>query len=258
MADGAGTLRQTTAERLLAHPVRVLAPLLALVLGIELAQAIPEIFPGGHALGEVVRNLAYALIGAVIFHWLIVEIPEQRRRRASYEFHQLTFETLLSAGPGLLFAYQLLSDVTGKAPLDVWDQDSVHARAKALAVEQPATMFGPHRTGLITTVVEIAVPRALTELSASSSYFHPNVSYALGTFPRHDGLRILQIERGPDGGIMWHRDVHITWELLEAARRLYAALRDTGAYVEIPLGQMGSEPGVPLSHDVLHKDEGRK
>lgn len=62
------------------QPMHGLLPLSAVALGIEIGQYWSEWFPGAHAIGEYVRNLAYALIGALIFNWLIVEIPARRRR----------------------------------------------------------------------------------------------------------------------------------------------------------------------------------
>ncbi|RHW46379.1 hypothetical protein D1832_06005 [Dermacoccus abyssi] len=47
-----------------------------------MAQRWHELFPGAHAVGEVVRNLAYALLGAVIFERIIVEMPARRRRKS--------------------------------------------------------------------------------------------------------------------------------------------------------------------------------
>ena len=55
------------ASEFLQRPVRALLYLSAVALGVEFAQYVPEYFYGGHALGEIVRNLAYALIGAVVF-----------------------------------------------------------------------------------------------------------------------------------------------------------------------------------------------
>jgi hypothetical protein len=80
------------ASELLPQPLRALLYLSAVAFGVELAQYVPEYFPGGHALGEIVRNLAYALIGAVVFQWLVVELP------ASAVGSQLTPSTKWDSG----------------------------------------------------------------------------------------------------------------------------------------------------------------
>ncbi len=40
---------------------------------------------------------------------------------------------------------------------------------------------------------------------------------------------------GYRGAIPWHRDAHVVWELLEASRRLYAALRASAPYLNFDL-----------------------
>lgn len=45
------------AGRALRHPAQVLMTLGAVAVGVEVGQYWPELFPGAHAIGEVVRNL---------------------------------------------------------------------------------------------------------------------------------------------------------------------------------------------------------
>jgi hypothetical protein len=213
----------------LQRPGRAVAILGAVALGIECAQYVPEVFLGAHAVGEVVRNLAYALIGAVIFTWLVVEIPARRRRRATYAFHEMTIRFLLILGPGLLKPYEEVAEALGE-PLDVWDQASLSALASKIKDTAPG-FFGPPRLAMLRNAVDTAIPRGLAELSPSASYLDPNVAHALSQFPAQEGLTtVLQVEATPEGGVEPHRDVHITWSLLEAARRLYPALLESGAY----------------------------
>lgn len=209
------------------RPAQSLLPLLAIVMTVEFAQYAPEFVPGAHAVGEIVSNLCYALIGAIVFHWVIVEIPERRRRKATYEFHRLTFQNLLGAGPGLLAYSQEAARFLGKE-FDPWDESSFKAFAKILYTEPAAR--SQERAGMLRSVVEVMMPRALTDLSASTAYLDVDVAHALSQFPRQDGLTMLQIRTTPSGELEPHVDAHITWSLVVAARRLYSALLESGAY----------------------------
>lgn len=240
------------ASELLQQPLRALLYLSAVALGVELAQYVPEYLPGGHAVGEIVRNLAYALIGAVVFHWLIVEIPGKRRRVATYAFNEMAFRLLLISGPGLLYQYQHAAKLLGEG-LDIWDEASLSAFAKKLNAALP-TAFGPERAGLLKSTVELGVPRSLAELSRSASYFDPEVAHALSLFPLQEGITVLQVRRTPSGGVEPTQDAHITWSLLEAARRLYPALLASGAYSPSIFEGYVGDPPVPLTPDVLIKD----
>lgn len=234
--------------RVLQRPALSLPPLLAIALAIEMGQYFPEVFVGAHALGEVTRNLCYALIGGVVFQWLVVEIPSKRRREATYQFNRNAFQLLLITGPGLLSMYQQVAGILNER-LDVWDEGSLAALSKKIAAVDLRGVFGPDRAGLLLTTVDVGVPRALAELAASASYLDLDVAHALSQFPSHDGLNVLQVQKDHSGCVLPHSDVHITWSLLEAARRLYAALLTSGAYgPEVFEGYAGE---VRLSADVL-------
>ncbi len=208
--------------RLLRRPSKALPLLLVIALSVELGQYAQEFFPGAHALGEVVRNLAYALVGAVVFYWLVVEVPAARRQRASYAFNRMSVQVLLIVGPGLLRPYQQAAEQLGHE-LDLWDESSLKNLATRIATVAPG-FFGPERCGLLQSTAEIGVPRALAELSRSASYLDPDVAHALSHFPIQDGLTVLQVTRTQSGGVEPGQDAHITWSLLEAARRLYPVL----------------------------------
>jgi len=198
---------------------------------------------------EFVRNLAYALVGAVVFHWLVVELPDRRRRRATYAFNEMAFQILLISGPGLLFQYQHAAKLLG-AKLDIWDEASVSDFALKLHALQPA-IFGPDRAGLLQTTVDLGIPRALAQLSRSAAYLDPDVAHALSQFPMQEGITTLQVRTTPTGGVAPNQDVHITWSLLEAARRLYPALLAAEAYgPEVFQGFVG-DPPQPLDSNVL-------
>jgi hypothetical protein len=50
---------------------------------VEFLQAVPAPFEFMHAVGEVVRNLGYAIFAAYIFNYMIVELPQRRRAAAA-------------------------------------------------------------------------------------------------------------------------------------------------------------------------------
>ncbi|QDO89936.1 hypothetical protein FNH13_17705 [Ornithinimicrobium ciconiae] len=210
--------------------------------------------------------MTYALIGATIFHWLIVELPARRRRRSTYEFHRQTFQVLLTPGPGLLDPYQTAAAALGYK-LDPWNQgdlqrlaSKIEQRMEALinegGMDPNRTFFGPDRANMFRTVVELAVPRALSDLSSSATYLDEEVAHALSQFPRQDGMSVLQVTTNERGCIAAARDAHIVWTLLEAARRLYDAGLDVGAFdrdffqARVTRGD-GVE--IALSDDVLTK-----
>lgn len=237
------------AVRLLQRPVRTLPVLLVLAVGLEGAQYIPGVFAGARAIGEVVRNLTYALVGAVVFEWLVVEVPAARRRRATYAFHKVAFQTLLSAGPGLLYQYEHAARVL-QEDLDIWDEVSLRDLAKKVESVVPQ-VFRPERAGLLRTTVDLAIPRALTELNTSASYLDLDVAHALSQFPHQDGVTMLQVQTDISGNVDAVSDAHITWSLLQAARRLFSALIDSGAYGPDVFQAMARDPPVSLSPDVL-------
>lgn len=257
------------AQRLLQRPVIPLSLLLAAAFAIELAQYVPELFAGAHALGEVTRNLAYALVGAIVFHWMIVERPAARRRATTYAFHRLTFQTLLTSGAGLMFAYMKVAELLGE-DLDAWNKASLGRLATGIDehfrqlrdATPDADFFGPARVGLLKTVVEVAVPRALNDLNASVPYMDVDVAHALSQFPRRDGaVNALHVRTDDRGRVEHQIDAHITWTLVQAARGLYASLLRTGAYdADIFEAWAAGGPGDPVRvpHEIIHRSEERK
>jgi hypothetical protein len=159
----------------------------------------------------------------------------------------MTFRLLLVTGPGLLKQYQHAAQKLGE-DLDIWDQTSLSQLATRINDVQPA-IFGPERASLLQTTVDIGIPRALADLGRSAAYLDSDVAHALSQFPLQDGITVLQVRRTPSGGIEPHQDVHITWSLLEAARRLYPALLDSGAYDSTIF--KGVSGGHELTPDVL-------
>lgn len=63
----ASTWPETQVRR---HPFKILVALLTIATTIELLQYQSEAYSAAHAGGEIVRNLAYALVGAQVFHLL--------------------------------------------------------------------------------------------------------------------------------------------------------------------------------------------
>lgn len=242
------------ANGMLHHPIPTLLSLLGIAAGMEFAHYLPELVPGTHALGEVIRNSSYALFTALLFHWLVVEVPAQQRRRQTYDFTAETMRILITVGAGLLKPYQENAQLVG-CELDVWSRASLSECADALNAAAPI-FFGPDRRKMVGTIVDIALPRALAELAPSIPYMDPAVAHALSQIPKQDGLTsVLQVRPTANGGIEHRQDAHITWSLVEAARRLYAAILETDAYdPSIFQGFIETTKGtLPLTDDVLIK-----
>lgn len=233
-------------DYVLDHPAASLTPLCCIALGIEIAQYWPEFVPGAHAVAEFFRNVAYGLIGAVVFSWIIVEIPARRRRRVAYEFNKLAFEWLLTIGPSLLQVYRA-GHPSGREAVDIWDRKSVSDCAQAIARTQPGFYVEQART--LRTGID-GVQLALDGIGRVQGSLDPDVAHAIGLFPGKVGLvQLLQIDSDGNGGMSPGRHAHITWELAEGARRLYAALRKSVPYVDFNIGLVELSDGTVLRNE---------
>lgn len=227
-------------KKLISRPMFGILPLSIMVITLEVAQKWPEFFSGGHVVSVFTRAIGYSLIAALIFNWVIVEIPQRNRRRAAYIYHQQSFEMLLMVGPASLVLYQSGSVGTTEE-LDVWDRRSVVDRARALNAWNPVN-FGPERRRFMSLGI-VGVQHALDGIKSSQFFLDADVAHALALFPGTIGLNQLQVG-GTDGGpIAPERDAHIVWELSEAARRLYRALNDDVPYIDFSIGFVTLENG---------------
>lgn len=233
---------------LLDHPGWSVGVLFLVAFVVELLQMWPEWLPGGHAVGEIVRNLAYALAGALLFHWIVVKIPEERRQRAAYQSHEMAFKTLVSCGVGPLGQYraflEALTEMTGEnlGGVDAHDRASVWAAAERIKRHAPIFFTDPrHHFNLMGSTI-MGVKVSLEGLAASTSFFHPDAAHALGSFPATTGLQQLQLPP-PDADLdlRVNRSAHIAWELLEGARRLVGALDEHAPYVDLGIDEMRTE-----------------
>ncbi|MGY2744151.1 hypothetical protein [Arthrobacter sp. UYCu723] len=194
-----------------------------IALTIEVCRQWPEIFFPGHAIGEFVRNLAYALSGAVLFNWILIEIPAQRRRRLAYPRHQLALQFLVQSGPLMLAWYRGAAQLLGveERSLDAWDRASIEKCVRSIYEKTP--VVAQERRQLLGVAIN-GIQVSLDGLEAAADFLDPDVAVALSLFPAAKGMHQLQ-PLGADDPEPWKRDVHIAWELLEASRRLYEALR---------------------------------
>ena len=219
-------------RRALLKPIWTIVALGLVTLTIEVCQQWPEFFFPGHAIGEVVRNLAYALIGAVLFNWILIEIPAGRRRRIAYQQHFLALQFLVQAGPLMLAWYRLAAkklELEGQT-LDSWSRGSLETFVRAIYHERPAN-FGAERQQTLTTVIQ-GIQLSLDGLDAATYFLDPDVAAALAHFPAAKGINQLQPPEANDQE-PWKRDVHIAWEHLEASRRLHEALQSCAPDVNV-------------------------
>ena len=214
------------------RPVWTIVVLGVIALTIGVCQQWPEFFFPGHAIGEVVRNLAYTLIGAVLFNWILIEIPAQRRRRLAYPRHQLALQFLVQSGPLMLAWYRGAAQLLGaveRSP-DAWDRPSLEKCVRSIFEKNPAN-FGQERRQLLAMQIN-AIQMSLDGIEAASYFLDPDVAVALALFPATKGFNQLQPPAAEDPE-PWKRDVHIAWELIQASRRLYEALRSCAPDLEL-------------------------
>lgn len=206
--------------------------LAVVALGIEFAQYIPESFPGGHATGEFLRNLAYALIGAVLFNWIVVELPALRRRRVVYGHHHTALQFLVILGPVYLAEYRGIAHQVRAEHEDPdgWDRNSVKLTVESIRKVNPG-YFGEGRRQQLALAIRGA-QEALDGLDSASSFLDADVAVALALFPAQRGLSQLQPPT-PGSPEPWTRDLHIVWELVEASRRLYVSLQGHAPWLDL-------------------------
>lgn len=225
-------------QRALQRPVWTMVVLGAVAFVIEVCQQWPELFFSGHAIGEIIRNLAYALIGAVLFNWILIEIPGERRKRSVYSRNLLGLQFLAQMGPFMLAWYRGGARLTGAADQDpsAWDRSSIERCARSI-YEKNVENFGPERRQFLAVTVD-SIQLALDGVDGASYFFDPDVAVALALYPAKKGLNQLQPPEADDPE-PWKRDVHIAWELLQASQRLYEALTTCAPYLELNIEQGG-------------------
>lgn len=219
-------------QHALLRPVWTLIALAAVALTIEVCQQWPEFFFPGHAIGEFVRNLAYALIGAVLFNWILIEIPAQRRRRSAYSRNLQALKFLVQAGPLTLAWFRGAGkrlSLTEREP-DGWDQSSLTNYVHDVYKKNVQQVSDERRKLLVVNIQ--AVQLMLDGLDSASYFFDSDVALALAHYPATKGINQLQ-PPAPDDPEPWKRDAHITWELLQASRRLNDALTANAPYLEL-------------------------
>lgn len=239
-------------QRALLRPVWSIAVLGAVALGIELAQYWPERFVGGHAIGEFVRSLAYSLIVAIVFNWILIEIPARRRRRLAYARHHVALDFILKLGPAWLAEYRGVADRVNAAHRDpnAWNRESLEQCARSIHDANP-DYFGAARRQMLAQGIS-AVQLSLNGMETANYFFDADVAVALALFPAEQGLHQLQ-PPPPDLAEPWKRDVHIVWELLKASQNLYEALRSCVPDLEFKL----EEGSVVLSDgSIWHVNQG--
>ncbi|MDO5878089.1 MULTISPECIES: hypothetical protein [Paenarthrobacter] len=218
-------------QRALLRPVWTIIALGVIAFTIEVCQQWPEFFFPGHAIGEVVRNLAYALIGAVLFNWILIEIPAQRRRRIAYPRHRLAFQLLVQSGAHMLAYYRgaahLLDAET--RTLDAWNRETIEACVYSIYEKVPAIV--DERRQLLAVHI-MGLQAALDGLEAATEFLDPDVAMALALFPAAKGFQQLQPPEASDPQ-PWQREAHIAWELLEGSRRLYQALQANAPQIDL-------------------------
>lgn len=214
------------------------------VLTLEVAQAWPEIVPGGHVASVFSRSILYSLIAALIFNLVVIEIPRRRRSRIVYRFNEMAFTVLLSSGPTLLTAYREALPRSNGDNFDAWSRESVRDRVRKIADTKPEFFNVKHRRLLMTQVMGVKV--AIDGIRPAQAFLGEDVAHALAMFPSDEGVQQLQVQENADGSVPWHSAAHIAWELTVAARRLNSALKKEAPEITVSLSTVNFEGGVEL------------
>lgn len=221
-----------------------------IVLSLEVAQAWSEIVPGGHVASVFSRAILYSVIAALILNWIVIELPRRRRSRVIYRFNEMAFTMLLGFGPTFLVAYREAPPRVDGDSFDVWSHDSVRARVGEIAASRPEFFDVQHRRLLSNAVM--GVSKAIEGIRPGQAFLGEDVAHALAVFPSNEGFRQLQVFENPDGSVPWENAAHITWELTEAARRLYSALQKEAPEISLSLSSVnfsdGSDLPIPESY----------
>ena len=164
----ASSRRALGLQRALRKPAWTIVVLGIVALMIEVCQQWPEFYFPGHAVGEFVRNLAYALIGAVVFNWILIELPAQRRRRLAYSRHHQGLQFLVQMGPFMLAWYRAGAKLVGVAERspDAWNRLSIEKCARSIYEKSPAS-FGPERRQLLSVNIS-AIQLTLDGMEAAT------------------------------------------------------------------------------------------
>ncbi|QBE49635.1 hypothetical protein [Leucobacter triazinivorans] len=210
------------ASRILRHPLQASVALLLIAVSLEVAQYWPEVVPGGHVLSIVIRNLAYALLAAVVFGWLVVEVPKRTRERRTYSDYEIHLQTLAGLGPIALVPYRHYVRGPG-VDFDSWDANELAEAAKVIASQDPA-FFGPERTGLMSHYI-LAATKTQQTLAPLVSFMSEDVAHAVLSFPNDWRLDALQMAYTDNGTIDPVRDAHLVSSLLAGSRSIYAAMK---------------------------------
>lgn len=235
------------ASRVFNRPGLALLTLGGVALSVEIAQYWPETFWGAHATGEVLRNLAYALIGALVFNWVMVTYPDRQRRRKAYAHHQLALQFLATIGVGMLAAPRRAAPQLGLGEIDTWDHAQV-ARACRETWARDSDAYRTERVIMLRNAV-LGVQTALDGLAPSIAFLDEDVALALSQFPAAKGFDQLQTLPAdhPEAG---RREAHIVWQLIEGARRLVKALDERAPYIDLRIadGSVAFSDGAVLHH----------
>lgn len=240
-------------QALIVRPWITILMLSVLVAVLEALQYWPEVFLGAHVVSVFVRNVGYSLIGAVIFAWVAIEIPNQRRAKATLRRHELSIGTLAMLGAIMVQGYRL-AQYPNDESLDSWNRQAIHERALLLSAHYP-DFFGEPRVSLIRSYL-LASDQALLALRDSLSFLDEDVAHAIAQYPSSQGLSQLQISLDEKGRILAERDAHITWELLEGGRRICSALRMRAPWMKLVPATIQTNVGnFPISMSDIFESE---
>lgn len=193
------------------YPFRWFVILAISLLGIELSQSLDEVASGAHEVSEVTRNLLYALAGALIFNWLLVDLPRRRVEFNAYTAHFDELTILATKMPHFVSQARLFtpSGATLRSR-SLLDLASILSHVPETGVPRSHDKTEAPLQALHWTFSEVA--RLLHSLQRARGQLHSDIVAALDDFPLSD-LENLQAHgafkldtgrppsrRTPDGG----------------------------------------------------------
>lgn len=227
------------------HPFSCFVILTISLLGIELAQSVDELFSGAHELSQVTKNLLYALAGALIFNWLLVDVPRRRVEFRAYTNHFDDLTILATKMPHFVSQARLFTPVG--EPLhsrSILDLGIILSHVPETGVPQNQGRTERPLEALHWTLNETV--RLLHSLQRVRAQLHPDIVAALDEFP------LTELENVQGYGVFKADSVGRSSKAVTAGSKRFALIRRRARKrrTEAP-PQRFLDPHTPFVYNVL-------
>lgn len=169
----------------------------AFALATSLLMNVQEVFPLGQEIGYFLSALAFAYLGAWIFHWVIVEIPQQYQYDSIYSSAHESLAGLARGGDEIVTQLEPLAfGWTEGRPEDVSEMDRFFARVQ-LGNQRNRYNSEPMNPAIVVRWRIGLHQEALKQLSPFFHLLHPEVATVLmemSTRPWYDVVESIPME----------------------------------------------------------------